>query len=97
MVSLTFEFYDERARAAAAEADKAVLDNVRDRELRSANAWRNMADRQLVIDAERIKADAARAVRRAEEAAALARTADAGESAAAQPWRPPGFGAPGSS
>ena len=35
-----------------------------------------MADRQLMIDAERIKTDEARAVRRAEEAAALAQTAD---------------------
>ena len=68
-----FEFYDQRSRAAAAEADKAVLDNVRDRELRSAAAWRVMADRQLVIDAERIKADAIRAERRAAELAAVER------------------------
>ena len=34
----TFEFYDQRARAAEAEADRAVLDNVRERELRSAVA-----------------------------------------------------------
>ena len=65
-----FEFYDQRSRAAEAEADKALLDNVRDRELRSAAAWRAMADRQLVIDAERIKADAIRAERRAAELAA---------------------------
>ena len=97
MVSLTFEFYDQRARAAEAEADKAVLDNVRERELRSANAWRSMADRQRVIDAERIKADAARIVRRAEEAAALARAADAGECPAERPWPPPGSFPPGSS
>lgn len=66
-MSQTFEFYDERARAAQAEADRAVLDNVRERELRSAAAWRGMADRQLLIDAERIKADHARAERRAAE------------------------------
>lgn len=76
VVTQTFEFYDQRARAASAEADKAVLDNVRERELRSAKAWRGMADRQLRIDAERVKTDAARAVRRAEEAAALARLAE---------------------
>lgn len=77
MVTQTFEFFDERARAASAEADKAVLDNVRERELRSAKAWRGMADRQLTINAERVKADAERAVRRAEEAAVLARQAEA--------------------
>ena len=85
-----FEFYDQRARSAEAEADKAVLDNVRERELRSANAWRTMADRQLVIDAERIKADDARSIRRAEESAALARTAEPGESPAPSEWFPPG-------
>ena len=75
-MSQTFEFYDQRAKAADAEAEKATLDNVRERELRSAKAWRSMADRQLMIDAERIKTDEARAVRRAEEAAALAAPAD---------------------
>lgn len=74
-MSQTFEFYDQRARAAEAEADKAVLDNVRERELRSARAWRGMADRQLMIDAERVKADEARAERRAAELAE-AETAD---------------------
>ena len=66
-MSQTFEFYDQRARAAEAEADKAVLDNVRERELRSAKAWRGMADRQLLVDAERVKADEIRAERRAAE------------------------------
>ena len=50
-MSQTFEFYDERARAAEDAADLAQLDNVRERELRSARAWRGMADRQLQIDA----------------------------------------------
>lgn len=66
-MSQTFEFYDQRARAAEAEADRAVLDNVRERELRSAKAWRGMADRQLLVDAERVKADEIRAERRAAE------------------------------
>jgi hypothetical protein len=73
-MSQTYEFYDQRARAAQTEADNAVLDNVRERELRSAKAWRGMADRQLLVDAERVKADAIRADRRAaelEEAAAM--------------------------
>jgi hypothetical protein len=66
-MSQTFEFYDQRARAAEAEAEKAVLENVRERELRSARAWRSMADRQKLIDAERVKADDLRAARRAAE------------------------------
>jgi hypothetical protein len=66
-MSQTYEFYDERARAAQAEADRAVLDNVRERELRSAKAWRGMAERQLLVDAERVKADRERAERRAAE------------------------------
>ena len=73
-MSQTFEFYDQRARAAEAAADEAQLDNVRDRELRSAHAWRGMADRQLMIDSERVKAEEVRAARRAaelEEALAL--------------------------
>lgn len=71
-MSQTYEFYDQRARAAEAEAEKAVLDNVRERELRSAKAWRGMADRQLLVDAERVKADEIRAERRAAELEALA-------------------------
>ena len=66
-MSQTFEFYDQRDRSAEAEAENAKLDNVRERELRSAKAWRGMADRQLMIDAERIKADRERAERRAAE------------------------------
>jgi hypothetical protein len=69
-MSQTFEFYDERARAAEAAAEQATLDNVRERELRSARAWRGMADRQLSIDVERVKAEEVRAERRAAEFAA---------------------------
>lgn len=69
-MSQTFDFYDTRARAAQTAADEAVLDNVRDRELRSAAAWRGMADRQLMIDAERVKVEAERIARRAAEAEA---------------------------
>jgi hypothetical protein len=69
-MSQTFEFYDQRAKAALAEAEQAVLDNVRDRELRSAKAWREMADRALMIEAERAKAEEIRAERRANELAA---------------------------
>jgi hypothetical protein len=66
-MSQTFEFYDERAKSAEAAAEQAVLGNVRERELRSAKAWREMADRQLMIDAERVKAEEIRAARRAAE------------------------------
>jgi hypothetical protein len=69
-MSLTYEFYVQRAQAAEAAADTATLDNVRAREQRSAKAWRDMADRQLMIEAERVKADEVRAERRAAEAAA---------------------------
>ena len=77
-MSQTFEFYEERVRHAQAEADRAVLDNVRERELRSAKAWRDMADRQLMIDKERVKADAERSARRAAEleAATMAQPAE---------------------
>jgi hypothetical protein len=66
-MSLTYEFYVQRATAAETAADQATLDNVRERELRSAKAWRDMADRQLMIEAERVKADEVRAERRAAE------------------------------
>ena len=66
-MSPTFEFYDQRAKSAELEAERAQLDNVRDRELRSAKAWRGMADRQLMIDAERVKAEEIRSARRAAE------------------------------
>ncbi len=66
-MSPTYDFYDQRAKAAEAEAQHAVLDNVRDRELRSAKAWREMANRALLIEAERAKAEIYRAERRAAE------------------------------
>ncbi|MCJ2186175.1 hypothetical protein [Novosphingobium beihaiensis] len=62
-MSQSFEFYDSRAREAAAEAAAAKLDNVRQRALRSEATWRgladkakSMADRRAVIQQE--KADA---------------------------------------
>jgi hypothetical protein len=75
-MSQTYEFYDERARHAESEAQRAVLDNVRERELRSAKAWREMADRALLIAAERVKADEIRAERRAAELEAAAQQAE---------------------
>ena len=55
-MSQTFEFYDARAREAAAEAEKATLDNVRDRNLRAAKTWRCLADQARRVVAERNKA-----------------------------------------
>ncbi len=39
------EFYRTQAAKAAADAAAATLDNVRDRCLRAADAWENMAER----------------------------------------------------
>ena len=68
-MSQTFEFYDARANEAAAEAEKATLENVRERNLRAEKTWRGLANqaRKVVID--RAKADEERAARRAAEAA----------------------------
>lgn len=57
------DFFDQRAKDASELAGNAILDNVRDRELRSAAAWRAMADR-------------ARRVEKSRQAATLAREQD---------------------
>ena len=44
-MSATSDFYLARADECAREADRSRLDNVRDRCLRSEQAWRQMADR----------------------------------------------------
>ena len=67
-MSQTFEFYDARAREAAAEADQATLDNVRDRNLRAAKTWRGLADQARRVLAERNKAEQERVDRRRAEA-----------------------------
>jgi hypothetical protein len=56
--------YRGNAAAAQAEADAATLDNVRDRNLRAAYAWTQMADRQE-------RTDRARATREGNTAAAM--------------------------
>ncbi len=45
----SYEFLIERADQAAKEAAGSLLDNVRDRALRSEKAWRAMADQVLNI------------------------------------------------
>lgn len=63
----TFEFYNERADAAAAAAKDAELENVRERELRSEKTWRGLAEQARKGAEEREKADAARAAKREAE------------------------------
>jgi hypothetical protein len=54
------EYYLEMALAAEADARSASLENVRERNLRSAAAWRAMAERALKTD--RMRAERAAAV-----------------------------------
>lgn len=81
----SFTFLDARAREAAAEAAKATLSNVKERALRSAATWRTMADKALKIEEDRARADADRAVRKAEEAESDLQMA--AEMAAAGDWQ----------
>ena len=67
-MSQNFEFYNTRAKEAAAEAAAATLDNVRERALRSETAWREMADRALQMEQEREVARIEREKRQAEAA-----------------------------
>jgi hypothetical protein len=52
------EFYRARAEQCRAEADAAVLDNVRDRCLRAEDAWLRMADRVARTEAMRREKEA---------------------------------------
>lgn len=79
----TYEFYCERADEAAALAEKATLDNVRDRELRSEKTWRGLAEQARKTAEERVKADQIRSDRRAAEAADAADAAEVAQSALA--------------
>ena len=51
----SYEFYCERADAAAAEAERATLDNVREREIRAEKTWRGLAEqaRRVKLDREK--------------------------------------------
>ena len=70
-MSQTFEFYDARAKESAAEAEGAMLDNVRERALRSAKTWQALADQARRVLVDREKAEVARLARREAEAEAL--------------------------
>jgi hypothetical protein len=79
-MSQTFDFYDARADDAEAAAGRAELDNVRDRELRSAAVFRKLADQARKVLVDRAKAEVIRQERRdaeAGEAAARAHLAAA--------------------
>ena len=56
-MSTNHDFYLARAAEARAEANKAQLDNVRDRCLRSEAAWMSMANR--AARSEKLRAEAA--------------------------------------
>ncbi|MFL0355725.1 hypothetical protein ACI5KX_04535 [Erythrobacter sp. GH1-10] len=71
-MSQSYEFYTERAEAAAAAAEKAELENVRERELRAEKTWRGLAQQARRTVIQREKAEAERAARREAEAQAQA-------------------------
>lgn len=54
-MALTYKFLITRAEESAHEAEGAVLENVRQRALRSEAAWREMANRALKIELGRDK------------------------------------------
>lgn len=67
-MSQTFEFYDARAKEAAAEADVATLDNVRDRCLRAEKTWRALADQARKTVVAREKAEQTKRAQREQDA-----------------------------
>lgn len=72
-MSQNSDFYDARADDAEAAAGRAELDNVRDRELRSAAVFRMLANNARKVDIGRAKAEVIRQERRAAEAEEAAR------------------------
>jgi hypothetical protein len=69
----TYEFYCERADEAAALAELATLDNVRERELRSERTWRGLAEHARKLVEERGKAEVLRLERRVADSLAAER------------------------
>ena len=64
----TFDFYDARAREAEAQAERATLDNVRERHLIAAATWRDLADQAKRVAAARAKIEREKAAQREAEA-----------------------------
>ena len=54
-MSQGYEFYCLRADQAAAAADSATLDNVRERELRAEKTWRGLAEHARAVAEERAR------------------------------------------
>ena len=67
-MSQTFDFYDARAREAAAEAESAQLIMVRERALRAEKTWRGLANQARKVADDRVKAEQERTARREAEA-----------------------------
>lgn len=65
-MSQSYEFYNQRADAAAAAAEKATLDNVRDRELRAEKSWRGLANQAHAVAKQRAKTEREKAEAKAE-------------------------------
>jgi hypothetical protein len=72
-MSQASDFYDARADDAEAAAGRAELENVRDREMRSAAVFRLLADNARKVDIGRAKAESIRRERQAVEADEAAR------------------------
>ena len=62
-MSIQSDFYRARAVEARADADTASLDNVRERCLRAAAAWDDMADRAVRTGKMRVRLEAEKAER----------------------------------
>ena len=78
-MSQASDFYDARADDAEAAAGRAQLENVRDREMRSAAVFRTLADNARKVDIGRAKAEFIRRERQAAEAEEEARARAAKE------------------
>ena len=65
----SFEFYTARADEARKAASEATLDNVRDRELRAAKSWADLAEHARGVAEARIKTEREKREAREAEAA----------------------------
>lgn len=68
MANSTAATYREHAKRSLAEAEAATLENVRERNLRAASVWRDMADRQDRTDRNRAEREAQIEQQRTEQA-----------------------------
>ncbi|WP_417320870.1 hypothetical protein [Erythrobacter aureus] len=63
-MSQTYDFYAARAREARAAAEEATLDNVRQREMRAAATWTELADQARRVAEGRAKVEREKAAAR---------------------------------